>query len=212
MQFRQVFEDIFRFEILLAAGVFAAIAAALLLALALSRKKSGDRRRRDSHPLVEGGYALVLAAVAGVIVYITASAHDEVREASTTNRTDPAPAAEVKVTAFQWCWQFDYARNDKTVTGVCSEKDRKLPTLIVPAGQPVKFNLTSSDVIHSFWIPDLAVKMDAFPDHTNSVTLTFDHPGRWLGRCAEFCGPYHPSMHFYVRAVPPEQYEQWVQA
>lgn len=208
MEFRQVFDSVFRFEMIVAGVVAVLVAAAFLAALMLSRRRSPDRRRRDSHPLVEGGYALLLAAVAGVIAYVSLSSHEQVQN-TTSGSTSTPPAAQVDVRAFQWCWQFDYAAAGKSVTGVCREHHGQLPTMVVPAGQPVQLNLTSGDVVHALWIPDLGVKLDAMPDHTNSVTLTFEE-GRWLGRCSEFCGPFHPSMHFYVRAVPPEQYQQWL--
>lgn len=209
MAFRDIFTDIFRFEVIVAGVVFVVVFAALVLALLLSRKKSPDKRRRSSHPLVEGSYALLLAALAGGIVVITALANDRLQDRTDMTEANADPAAEqVDVTAFQWCWQFDYPEHGKTVSGQCDDNNKKIPTLIVPTGEPVRFNLSSSDVIHSFWIPDLNVKRDAFPDHTNSLTLTFDEEGRWLGRCAEFCGPYHSSMHFYVRAVSPEKYQE----
>ncbi|WP_199433021.1 cytochrome c oxidase subunit II [Qaidamihabitans albus] len=212
MVFLEVFERIFTFEIVVAAAVFVIILGVLVVALLLSRKPSGDKRKRDSHPLIEGIYALLLAGVAGVIVYVTASAHQDVQEGPNGYQVaNQAGAIPVDVTAFQWCWRFDYADTAKSVTGTCREKDAGLPTLVVPTGKPVELRLTSSDVIHSLWIPDKAVKLDAFPHQTNTVTITFDEEGRWLGRCAEFCGPYHPSMHFYVKAVSPQEYEQWQQ-
>lgn len=209
MLFQRVFEDIFQFEIVIASVVFVLVSAALLAALLLSRWKKADTRKRDSHPWIEGGYAVLLAGIAGVIVYVTASAHSEIQQVTNERNTAAAPASRVQVDAFQWCWRFDYPHSGKSVTGVCGEDNTKLPTLVVPAGEPVKLSITSTDVIHAFWIPDLGVKIDAMPDHTNTLTLTFEE-GRWLGRCSEFCGPYHPSMHFWVRAVPQEQYQQFL--
>lgn len=215
MEFEQVFERIFTFEAIVATAVFVLVCLGVLLALALSRKKSGDTRKKDTHPLVEGAYAVLLGGVAALIVVITASAHEEVRTGTTGYQVAAqANATEVDVTAYQWCWEFFYADTGKSVTGECRAgpgQQKSLPTLVVPTGKPVELRLSSNDVIHSFWIPDLAVKMDAFPDHTNTVTLRFDEPGRWLGRCAEFCGSHHTGMHFYVRAVPPEQFEQFQQ-
>ncbi|RCG17389.1 cytochrome c oxidase subunit II [Streptomyces diacarni] len=85
-----------------------------------------------------------------------------------------------------------------------------MPTLVVPTGRTVRINLTSLDVIHSLWVPALRYKMDAFPDHTNSFTFTVDKEGRWIGRCAEFCGDRHHAMEFWLKAVSPEEYDDWV--
>ncbi|WP_245979851.1 cytochrome c oxidase subunit II [Streptomyces diacarni] len=95
-----------------------------------------------------------------------------------------------------------------TTTANC--RDGRLPTLVVPTGRTVRINLTSLDVIHSLWVPALRYKMDAFPDHTNSFTFTVDKEGRWIGRCAEFCGDRHHAMEFWLKAVSPEEYDDWV--
>lgn len=209
MEFRDAFQRMIGFEGLVAGIVFVLVGIAVALALLLSRKRSGDTRRRSSHPVVEIGYAVVLAAVAGAIAYVTASANNDLRAQVKPESATP-PAARVDVDAFQWCWRFRYHQPEKSVTGSCDTQNDDLPTLVVPAGEPVQLNLTSSDVQHSLWIPDLRVKVDAFSGHTNTVTLTFDHEGQWLGRCAEFCGSHHTEMHFRVRAVSPQQYQQWL--
>jgi cytochrome c oxidase subunit 2 len=210
VEFRDAFQRMISFEGLVAGIVFVLVGVAVALALLLSRKRSGDTRRRSSHPIVEVGYAVVLAAIAGTIAFITASANNDLRAQVKPDAASVAPAATVDVDAFQWCWRFDYHQPDKSVTGSCAGQDTDVPTLVVPTGVPVRLNITSSDVQHSFWIPDLRVKVDAFPDHTNTATLTFDHEGQWSGRCAEFCGSYHTEMHFWVRAVSPQQYQQWL--
>ncbi|EID56044.1 cytochrome c oxidase subunit II [Saccharomonospora xinjiangensis] len=211
MEFRRVFEEVFRFEVAVAVAVFAVVSLVLLGSLAFSRRRAPDRRKRHSHPVVEGTYAVLLAGVAAVIVLVTFSADDEVQEAVNAETPTAAPQHRVTVESFQWCWRFGYPGGERSVTGECREDGTGLPTLVVPVGKPVQLTLTSSDVIHSFWIPELAVKIDAFPGHDNTVTLTFDEEGRWLGKCAEFCGPYHPAMHFHVRAVSPEKYQQWLE-
>ncbi|NKQ57798.1 cytochrome c oxidase subunit II [Amycolatopsis sp. K13G38] len=209
MEFRDAFSRMISFEGLIAGIVFVVVAVAVTLALMLSRKRSGDTRRRSSHPVVELTYAILLAGVAGVLAYVTASANNSLQGQVKPAAAAPA-ATRVDVDAFQWCWRFHYPQNDRSVTGVCGENDTQIPTLVVPVGQPVRLDITSSDVQHSFWVPDLRVKVDAFPAHDNSVTLTFDHEGQWLGRCAEFCGSYHTTMHFWVRAVSPQEYQRWL--
>ncbi|PRX43427.1 heme/copper-type cytochrome/quinol oxidase subunit 2 [Prauserella shujinwangii] len=212
MEFQRVFERVFAFEIAVASVVFALVLLGVVLAIFLSRKRSGDTRRRDSNKPLEIGYAVLLAGVAGVIVYVTASAHQEVQHGTTGySVAEQRGATKVDVTAFQWCWEFQYPDTGRSVTGTCRDKNSGLPTLVVPTGQPVELRLRSSDVVHALWIPDKAIKMDVYPHHTNTLTVEFDEEGRWLGRCAEFCGPYHPSMHFWVRAVSPQEFQQFQQ-
>lgn len=203
MAFRSVFDQIFTLESAIAAGVFVLVASAVLVAVIISRARRGSPPfRRSNHQPLEASYALVLLGFAIFLAIFTAAANGrEHRESA-----DP-PVVRVDVTGFQWCWRFHYASLHKTITAPCTE--RHLPTLVVPAGQPVRLTLTSTDVIHSFWVPALRFKLDAFPHHTNSFTLTVDKPGRWIGRCAEFCGDGHSTMDFYLRAVPRDQFASW---
>jgi cytochrome c oxidase subunit 2 len=210
VQFRDAFARMAGFEGFIAGIVFVVVCLAVTLALLLSRKRSGDTRRRDAHPVVEVGYAVLLAAVAGAIAFITASAHNALSASVVPQGATPESSTRIDVDSFQWCWRFHYAQADRSVTGVCDSGGQNLPTLVVPVGQPVQLRVTSTDVQHSFWIPDLRVKVDAFPDHVNTVTLNFDQAGQWLGRCAEYCDLFHSTMQFFVRAVPADQYQQWL--
>jgi cytochrome c oxidase subunit 2 len=126
------------------------------------------------------------------------------------NRMPTSYALTVRVTGFQWCWRFAYVGTPVTVTASCL--DGHDPTLVVPAGRPVRIETTSSDVIHSFWVPAFRFKMDAFPHHMNSFVMTVPHPGTWLGHCAEFCGDSHAFMTFHLRAVPAGVFSVWLAA
>jgi cytochrome c oxidase subunit 2 len=81
----------------------------------------------------------------------------------------------------------------------------------VPQGRLVRFEATSLDVIHSFWVPELRFKRDAFPRRTTTFTLTFNDPGfhSHQGECAEFCGLRHSTMDFNVDVRPPEAFARW---
>lgn len=110
------------------------------------------------------------------------------------------PPLQVQANGRMWVWEFSYPEADgQPVT---------MDVLHIPAGQPVDVVVTSSDVIHSFWSPRLAGKIDAIPGHENVVRLTADRPGTYGGVCAEFCGIGHTDMRFSVVAHPPEEYEQ----
>jgi len=108
-------------------------------------------------------------------------------------------AVEIRAHAVQWGFQFTHPGSDGPVETV--------DLLILPAGEPVDMVITSEDVIHSFWVPQLAGKMDAVPGHTNRLRLQADASGRLSGLCAEFCGIGHTAMQFEVLVVPAEDWD-----
>lgn len=97
-----------------------------------------------------------------------------------------------------WQWRFSYPdiRGATPTSG----------TLHIPAGRTVEIRVSSSDVIHSFWVPRLAGKIDAIPGHTNYLRLRADRPGRYSGVCSEYCGTGHAGMRFVVQAHTQEDY------
>lgn len=205
MRQRHIFGQVFTLESIIAGVVFLVVLA--VFGYALLRRRAGrpvDPSQRSERPRLESYYVGVLGAFAVFLVAWTAWQNH--REHESADR----PPVRVDVTGFQWCWTFAYpqATERRSVSGTCRGDD--LPTLVVPTGRPVQLKLTSKDVIHSLWVPDLRYKMDAFPHHTNTLTLTLDREGRWMGKCAEFCGHLHYSMHFWIKAVSPEEYDNWL--
>ena len=114
-----------------------------------------------------------------------------------------APAAtnaiHVTVEAHQFYWQFDYPN------GVRSIND-----LVVPVGRVVDLDVTSPDVIHSWWIPSLGGKIQAIPGETTHTWFRADAPGTYPGQCAELCGLYHAAMRARVIATTPAEYESFI--
>ncbi|RAI43108.1 cytochrome c oxidase subunit II [Rhodoplanes roseus] len=104
----------------------------------------------------------------------------------------------VDVTARQWQWDFVYPDATPAVS---------TNVLHIPVGRPVDVHVTSADVIHSFWVPRLAGKIDAIPGHVTVVRLAADRPGVFHGVCAEFCGTAHAHMGFTVEAHAADAYE-----
>ncbi|MEV5386344.1 cytochrome c oxidase subunit II [Streptomyces sp. NPDC052721] len=200
MRQRHVFGTVFTLEAIIAGGVFLVVLAVLASSLLRRRARTAERSER---PGVEAFYVGALAAFAVFLVAWTAWQNHEEHPAAA-----PEPL-RVDVTGFQWCWDFRYPRSadHRRVTGTCKGED--MPTLVVPTGRSVQLRLTSRDVIHSLWVPGLRYKMDAFPDHVNTFTLTLDRAGRWRGRCAEFCGQRHWTMDFWIKAVSREEYDRW---
>jgi cytochrome c oxidase subunit 2 len=207
--FHDVFTRVFTVEGAIAGGVFVLVALALVVAVVRRRAGRGvEPSRTSERNRLEWVYVTLLAGAAAFLVWFTVSANaQDTASAHPAKVAGPAPA-RVSVTAFQWCWRFHYLDAPVTVTGACTTND--YPTIVVPTGRPVEIELTSQDVVHSFWIPALDVKVDAYPDHTNTFDLNFSKPGRWLGRCAEYCGTYHTTMDFWLDAVSPTQYQQWL--
>lgn len=208
MSFRHVFARVFPLESVIAAVVFGLVVLAMLVAFAVSRhrRRAGlPPARREHLPRVEAVFGVALAGMAAFLVFTSFTANAQDYPAKTVR-----PAVTVRVTAFQWCWRFGYAGSPVTVTGSC--RDGRYPVLEVPAGVPVKFDVTSVDVLHAFWVPYLDTKVDAFPGHVTSFTTTVAHPGQWIGRCAQYCGLYHSEMDFWLKAVPQAQFSSWLRA
>ncbi|QCB40426.1 cytochrome c oxidase subunit II [Sphingobium sp. PAMC28499] len=138
----------------------------------------------------------------------------------------PAPkdALTVKVTGYQWYWGYEYPDNGipEFVSNMLPEdkaKENGEPyllapdnRLVLPVGRPVKLIITGADVIHSFAVPSLWVKMDAVPGRLNEKSFTIEKPGVYYGQCSELCGARHGFMPIAIEALPPAQFDQWVQS
>lgn len=202
---RRIFDHIFTVELTIGLIVFTLICFTVVMALVLSRSRKRAGRpatRAEEHTKIELAYAAAVAVVAAFVVGLSFHANAEEHGASARGAT------KIRITGFQWCWRFTYPGTARAVTGTCQQGDE--PTMVVPVGRPVTLQITSSDVIHSWWVPALRYKLDAFPDHINRITINVDRAGEWVGRCAEFCGTLHTYMDFRLKAVPVEQYRQWL--
>ena len=115
------------------------------------------------------------------------------------DRADP-DAMVVEVTGHQWWWEVTYPE-----AGVSTANE-----VHIPSGESVELKLRSTDVIHSFWVPELSGKLDAFPDYTNTLVIEADEPGRFEGSCAEFCGLHHARMPVVVVAHEPSDFAAWL--
>jgi cytochrome c oxidase subunit 2 len=112
----------------------------------------------------------------------------------------PIDGLTIEITGHQWWWEVHYPEHDITL------KDE----LRIPVGEPVALGLSSADVIHSFWVPQLHGKFDLVPGRTFQFILQADQAGEYAGRCAEFCGTLHARMTFVVVAMPLEEFEAWL--
>lgn len=112
------------------------------------------------------------------------------------------PPLTIRVTGHQWWWEATYAPHTTAQFTTANE-------LHIPVGVPVRVELASTDVIHSFWVPQLAGKTDTIPGRVNLAWLEADHPGVYWGQCTEYCGEQHAHMAFRVVAEPRAKFEAW---
>ena len=113
---------------------------------------------------------------------------------------------EVNATGLQWWFRFEYPAEQINGVGPLTASNE----LVIPAGRPVRINLRTMDVIHSFWVPKLAGKVDMIPNRGNFIWLQADEPGYFWGQCAEYCGESHAVMRFRVIALGPREFNDWV--
>jgi cytochrome c oxidase subunit 2 len=113
-------------------------------------------------------------------------------------------ALQIRVTGHQWWWELQY-RDSLAKNWVTTANE-----MHIPAGRPVVLELRSTDVIHSFWPPDLAQKRDLIPGNVNTLWFQADTPGVYRGQCAEFCGLQHAKMAFLVIADRPDTFNMWL--
>ncbi len=114
---------------------------------------------------------------------------------------------EIDVIGKQWWFRFEYPQ-----LGLTNDAKRSVPNeFVIPKGKAVHINLRSEDVIHSFWIPKIAGKVDLVPGRKNHMWIQGDEVGHYYGQCAEFCGDSHAYMLFRVEVVEPAEFAKWVQ-
>ena len=159
----------------------------LVLALAWIALRGGPRATAERPWTIWWGLAFPLAVLAVLVGFALWIGEGMIARDDGAHR--------VQAEAYQWGWSFVQPGPDGPV--------RTEGVLYVPAGRPFDIVLTSRDVIHSFWVPQLGGKMDAIPGHRNVHRLQADAPGRYEGLCAEFCGLGHAAMRFEVVVYDP---------
>lgn len=173
--------------------IFAGVMALLVVAL---RPRVGTVNTRW---WIVGGGLVFPAVVLSVLTAYTA-----MRSAQLT-RVPPANALVVSVTGKMWWWEVRYRAPDGTDVVLANE-------IHIPVDRPVVIGLSSTDVIHSFWIPRLGGKMDMVPGRTNQLVLQATEPGVYRGQCAEYCGEQHARMAMHVIAHAPADFDSWLAA
>jgi len=230
----QVQFDVFMDTVWLVVVLFALVGGMLVLAVIKFRSRPGDENKpaivEDGHgnPLIE--IALITASIGALVViaiptlsaiWYTDDVPAEAIPASKLSAWYPRvegarenyaqtvedQVLEVDVVGKQWWFRFEYPQ-----LGLTNDAKHSVPNeLVIPKGKAVRINLRSEDVIHSFWVPKIAGKVDLMPGRKNHMWIQGDQTGHYYGQCAEFCGDSHAYMLFRVEVVEPAEFAKWVQ-
>jgi cytochrome c oxidase subunit 2 len=210
-------------------AVVAALVVGLIVAMLMMwtvtfhRKRSDDMPRQFQYNLpLEIIYTVIPFVIVAVLFYFTVTAQNFVMA-----KVDH-PDLRVRVVGFQWNWEFQYLQDKPSKDGVYQVRRTQdgeplstvgssstVPLLVVPTNRVVEYQIESTDVVHSFYIPDFLFKRDVFPrpekNNTDNVfQTTIARQGAFVGRCAELCGTYHSMMNFELRALPPDLFAQYL--
>jgi cytochrome c oxidase subunit 2 len=191
--------NVFNIVLIIATVVFVVVEGLIVFSAIRFRRKAKD----TSEPVQIHGNTkaeiawTILPALIVVTLFVLAL------QTLQTLDTKPAAASEqmtIKVIGHRFWWEYQYP--DLNITTATD--------LVIPTGKVVNLEISSGDVIHSFWIPQLNGKTDAFPNHINTTWIQANAPGVYYGQCAELCGPSHANMRAVVIAKTPEEFDQWV--
>jgi cytochrome c oxidase subunit II len=178
------------------------------------------RRRRDDpefpdqlryHVPLEIMYTVLPLIAISVLFFFTA------RDEAVLESREAEPDATIQVIGKQWSWDFNYVDEDVFETGIqvplgTAEAEEVIPTLYLPMGQTVRFEIQARDVVHSVWVPAFLYKKDAIPGRTNFYQFTPQRVGTYAGKCAELCGEFHSEMLFNVQVVEQAEYEEHIES
>ncbi|WP_367131006.1 cytochrome c oxidase subunit II [Saccharothrix sp. HUAS TT1] len=211
----EAMRELWTWSVVAALAVGVIVWGLILWSVAFHRKKSEELPRQVAYNLpLELVLLVVPTIIVAVLFYFTAVTQNYVTDKSED------PDVTVDVIAFQWNWEFRYPEfkteeGDLPVSTVGTSGE--IPLLVLPQGRSVRFNLESTDVIHSFYVPEFHFKRDVFPEpKKNNQDNAFqidqiDRTGSFVGRCAELCGVYHAVMNFEVRALEQADFDRYIE-
>jgi cytochrome c oxidase subunit II len=187
-------------------SVLVTVVIGVLLLAAIFRKRAVDAEQDPKRLSVRrdaGGMGWIYIGVGTSTLVLCGCMIWTLVVIAAVNRPPSTPALTVQVTGSQWWWNLRY--RDENPSHIFTTANE----IHIPVGKPVRLELASTDVIHSFWIPQLAGKMDVIPGQTNVMWLQADQPGAYRGQCAAFCGAQHAHMGLLVVADSPEAFATW---
>jgi cytochrome c oxidase subunit II len=191
-------------------AVFIIVIITVIIAVYRSRKKeaaTSDAAHITPEPGAEQRMArVVTGAVVLTVVILFVFLIASFRTGRATYTLADPSAMVIKVTGHQWWWEIEY--EDQTPGNIFKTANE----IHIPVGRPVQLLMSSTDVIHSFWAPNLDGKKDLLPGHVTSIWFKADREGEFWGQCAEFCGHQHAHMRFVVIADSPDKFNAWLAA
>lgn len=187
-------------ELVAMSVLFALIAVPMFYSFVVFRRKKGDTTDAEH---VEGNTTLEIVWSIVPLFLVVIFAYLGAVNLADTVREDPN-AMVIKVTGIQWSWKFEYP----PVDGISVASDE----LHIPVGKQVLLQMTSNDVIHSFWVPEFRVKQDLVPGRITQLRITPTLEGNYKVRCAELCGTSHAFMEKPVIISSQEEYDTWLAA
>ena len=195
------------FWVIFWAGLFVFITvegAIVYAAIKYRRRGEADPPQTHGNKRLEIAWTIVPAILLAVIAVPTL-----ITIFDNANSPDPPEDGGLTVAAIghQWWFEFRYPHPDNSQEEVVFANE-----LHIPVGEVVNINLDSVDVIHSFWVPKLAGKVDMVPNNFNTIWLMAEEPGEYFGQCAEFCGVSHANMRFKVIAESQGDFDAWLRA
>lgn len=196
-------DNLFRPVFWIAAAIFFGVEGGLIYIVRRYRRRSDADAPKQIHgnKRLEIIWTILPAALlAGIAIPTVVTIFD------VSARPVGANVVHIKVTGHQWWWEYEY-KDFKTPEGVTLKTANEL---VIPTGRWVDLEMTSADVIHSYWIPKLAGKQDVIPNRITRLKLRAETPGVYRGQCAEFCAISHANMRALAIAQTPAQFDTWV--
>ena len=207
--------DLFKVTLYVTTGIFIVVGAVLAYAQIKFRARSEADEHAEPPPQGHGNPLVEIGLIAASVVLLVVIAIPTVRGIWYTHdvpEAEKANAIDVTAVGYQWWFKFEYNGESVQLPGGGEATLVTANELVVPAGTPIRVHLRTVDVIHSFWVPKLAGKVDMIPNRANFLWLKADKPGYYYGQCAEYCGESHAIMRFRVIALPVHEYVKWLDA
>jgi cytochrome c oxidase subunit 2 len=189
--------------------IFILVGSTLAYAIFKFRARNEADEHAEPPPQGHGNPFVEMGLIGGSILALVIIAFPTLKDIDYTYdvpAADKANSYQIVATGYQWWFKFEYPNEQIPGAGVLTTSNE----LVIPAGRAIHIDLRSLDVMHSFWVPKLAGKVDMIPNRANFLWLKADHPGYYWGQCAEFCGDSHALMRFRVIALDEKEFADWL--
>jgi cytochrome c oxidase subunit 2 len=195
--------DLFYLVLGITGVILVLVAGMLVYCIVRFRSRASDK---GEPPQIYGSQPIEVAWTVGPLLTVFVLLMVVIRSVAETKRPEPSPeTVRVRVVGHQWWWEFQYL----DYPGLTTANELHVPVATGKTPPSIHLELQSADVVHSFWVPQLAGKTDLIPGRTNMMWFNPDREGEYFGQCAEYCGTQHANMLIRVVAESPEKFEDW---